>query len=86
MNKRLKLLEEKEIKIEENFKKEITDILREIKELTLFMKQQQGAMNTEHSILKIQFYWEELKILFIKLLTKCEIRKKNILNHGISQK
>ena len=56
MNKRLKLLEEKEIKIEENFKKEITDILREIKELILFMKQQQGAMNTEHSILKIQFY------------------------------
>ena len=76
MNKRLKLLEEKEIKIEENFKKEITDILREIKELILFMKQQQGAMNTEHSILKIQFYWEELKILFIKVLTKCEIRIK----------
>ena len=76
MNKRLKLLEEKEIKIEENFKKEITDILREIKEPILFMKQEQGTMNTEHSILKIQFYWAELKSLFIKLLTKCEIRIK----------
>ena len=76
MNKRLKLLEEKEIKIEENLKKEITDILREIKEPSLFMKQEQGIMNTEHSILKIQIYWAELKSLFIKLLTKCEIRIK----------
>lgn len=34
----------------------ITDIPREIKEPILFMKQKQGTMNTEHSILKIQFY------------------------------
>ena len=52
MNKRLKLLEEKEIKIEENFKKEITDILREIK--NLFFSWNKSRVQWTQNIL----YWK----------------------------
>lgn len=42
-------MEEKGIEIEENLKKEITNILREVEEHITFMKQEQGAITTEHS-------------------------------------